>query len=383
LIPVIDRVVWLTASDPAALLAGQTLKVKTLPSPFLFLRTLSRQRARVTFKPSTTLAEIKASITAFAGCRPEAQCLLAPGRRLQVDDRTLADLNVAAGSTVCFVLLDAPPSVAADGDRWGRGAQDAAEVISLRISRSNGKQINVAIAAKATGADLAQVVWRLESVPAHEQRLLYEGRRIEDGRTLARQGIADGSAIDLCLRQVGGMMHASSGRDGYRPIAHPTHPFAIAAKATPALDLTGEAEADKAGASSGGGGGSAAINEVGTSAARSEANSGGATFEQLYGLLEAADEADAAASGRRGLPDVAWRSHIPSTVGKPVPLSRLTSMRPTASGCLATCRRACASYELAAHADIRVLTQLRRLYFENRSFAISALPLVHTHTRLW
>lgn len=118
-----------------------------------------------------------------------------------------------------------------------------------------------------------------------------------DGRSLARQGIADGSAIDLCMRKMGDMMHASSGRAGYKPIAHPAHPFAVAAKV--AFDLRGEAAGVEGGASSGAGSGSAAIAKAGARAASSEPGSKaqGATFEQLYGLLEAADEADAAISG--------------------------------------------------------------------------------------
>ena len=50
--------------------------------------------------------------------------------------------------------------------------------------------------------------------PPGQQRIIYAGKQLEDGRLLDECGIVPGVKVHLVLRLRGGMLHISSGRDG-------------------------------------------------------------------------------------------------------------------------------------------------------------------------
>ena len=88
----------------------------------------------------------------------------------------------------------------------------------IYVKTLTGKTITVKGHLTMLVEDLKEEIQNIEGIPPDQQRLSFAGKQLEDDRSLAMYGIADGSIIHLVLRLRGGMYDISSGREDLKDL---------------------------------------------------------------------------------------------------------------------------------------------------------------------
>ena len=147
----------------------------------IFIKTVTGKWSTEMIKPSNTIRELKLKIQIKEGIPPEEQRLSCDGRKLK-DWCTLADYNIHAYSTL---HMD--------------------QALDIFIKTLTGKTTTVKIKLSLTVEHLKSIVQVKEGVPPDQQRLIYRGRPLEDGRTLADYNVKnDYCTLHLVQRLCGG-----------------------------------------------------------------------------------------------------------------------------------------------------------------------------------
>lgn len=157
-----------------------------------YCKTLNGNTITLESEPTDSIGNIKKQIQDKEGIPLDEQKLFFEGKQLD-NNLTLQDYNITNDNLLSLTLF------------LRGGGLDGEGTKQVFIKTLSGKTITLEVKDSDTIQSIKDKIKDIEGIPAEQQRLVFNGKQLEDNNTIADYGIQADSSIHLVLRLRGGL----------------------------------------------------------------------------------------------------------------------------------------------------------------------------------